>query len=191
MTRRESADERQVRHEKQKQPTKDVLSRESSPCPPRRAAAANKRQILSRKSSPCSLRGTNVVKERSVLSGRYSPCPYRGTINKDRQVLPGRSSPYELRNKRHFSGIQDQSRRSSPYPLCNKMRSNKRPVASGRTSPYIMRAGEVETEKNRRSGVQPYKRRSKGAAQKESILSKGVDAAWINWGIAQARDRQA
>ncbi|GFQ73973.1 hypothetical protein TNCT_233471 [Trichonephila clavata] len=34
-----------------------------------------------------------------------------------RQVLPGRSSPYQLRSKRHSNERQELARRSSPYTL--------------------------------------------------------------------------
>ncbi|GFU56224.1 hypothetical protein NPIL_263801 [Nephila pilipes] len=60
-----------------------------------------------------------------VLSRRSSPVPPRDT---DRQVLPGRSSP---------------------YPLSNRLRISERQAATGRTSPYLTRAGGVETARSR------------------------------------------
>ncbi|GFS40012.1 hypothetical protein NPIL_229931 [Nephila pilipes] len=36
--------------------------------------------------------------ESKVLSGRFSPGPPREATDNDRQVLPGRSSPYQLRS---------------------------------------------------------------------------------------------
>ncbi|GFT00961.1 uncharacterized protein NPIL_582301 [Nephila pilipes] len=39
------------------------------------------------------------VDENHVLSGRSSPGPPRGAADNDRQVLPGRSSPYQLRTQ--------------------------------------------------------------------------------------------
>ncbi|GFX79624.1 hypothetical protein TNCV_826121 [Trichonephila clavipes] len=69
-----------------------------------------------------------------------------------------------------------------------EVRSNERPVASGRPSPYIIRAGGVETARNRKSRVQPYKRWSKGTTQ-EGVHSRAINATWINWRIVQARNR--
>ncbi|GFT17836.1 hypothetical protein NPIL_150681 [Nephila pilipes] len=40
--------------------------------------------------------------ESQVLSKRSSPGPSRGAADNDRHVLPGRSSPYQLRSRRHI-----------------------------------------------------------------------------------------
>ncbi|GFS89902.1 hypothetical protein NPIL_64221 [Nephila pilipes] len=59
--------------------------------------------------------------EKQVLSERSSPGPPRGAVDNYRQVLPGRSSPYQLRSRRHIKEGQEESRRSSPYPLRNRL----------------------------------------------------------------------
>ncbi|GFT74943.1 hypothetical protein NPIL_290271 [Nephila pilipes] len=92
-------------------------------------------------------RGANV--ESQVLSRRSSPGPPRGAADNDRQVLPGRSSPYQLRNRRHIKEGQEESRWSSPYPLRNRLSISQRQAATGRTSPYLTRAGGVETTRSR------------------------------------------
>ncbi|GFS79595.1 hypothetical protein NPIL_276921 [Nephila pilipes] len=73
--------------------------------------------------------------ERKVRSGKSSTGPTRGVTDKDRQVLPGKSSPYPLRNRLSIS---------------------ERQAATGRTIPYLTRAGGVETARNGRR-FQPHK----------------------------------
>ncbi|GFT88453.1 hypothetical protein NPIL_596771 [Nephila pilipes] len=92
--------------------------------------------------------------ESGVLSRRSSPP--RGATDNHRQVLPGRSSPYQLRNRRHIKEGQEESRKSSPYPLRNRLSISERQAATGRTSPYHTRAGGVETMRSR-SRFRPYK----------------------------------
>ncbi|GFS83642.1 hypothetical protein NPIL_362161 [Nephila pilipes] len=98
-----------------------------------RREAVDENQVLFRRSSSCPAREANV--ESKVLSGRYSPGPPRGAADNDRQVLPGRSSP---------------------YPLHNRLRISERQAAIGRTSPYLTRAGGVKTARNK-SRFRPYK----------------------------------
>ncbi|GFY44822.1 hypothetical protein TNIN_374491 [Trichonephila inaurata madagascariensis] len=97
------------------------------------------------------------VDERQVLSKRSSPCPSRGVADNDRQVLSGKSRPYQIRSRRHINEMQELPRRSSPYPLRNRLCTSEKQAANGRTSPYLIRAGGVETAKSR-SKFQPYKR---------------------------------
>ncbi|GFU40245.1 hypothetical protein NPIL_596561 [Nephila pilipes] len=94
--------------------------------------------------------------ERKVLSRRSSPGPPTGATVNHREVLPGRSSTYQLRSRRHIKERQEQSRRSSPYPLRNRLRISERQVATGRTSPYLTRAGGVKTTRIR-TRFRPYK----------------------------------
>ncbi|GFS35430.1 hypothetical protein NPIL_79661 [Nephila pilipes] len=94
--------------------------------------------------------------ESKVLSGKSSPGPPRGVADNYRQVLPGRSSPYQLRSRRHIKEGPEQSRRSSPYPLRNRLRISEKQAATGRTSPYLTRAGGVETTRSSRR-FWPYK----------------------------------
>ncbi|GFS98619.1 hypothetical protein NPIL_342331 [Nephila pilipes] len=49
--------------------------------------------------------------ESGVLSRRSSPGPPRGVSDNERQVLPERSSPYQLRSRRHNKEGQEESRR--------------------------------------------------------------------------------
>ncbi|GFS75047.1 hypothetical protein NPIL_576041 [Nephila pilipes] len=94
--------------------------------------------------------------ESGVLSGRSSPGPPRGATDNHRQVLLGRSSPYQLRNRQHIKEGQDESRRSSPYPLRNRLSIRERQAVTERTIPYLTRAGGVETARSR-SRFWPYK----------------------------------
>ncbi|GFT86363.1 hypothetical protein NPIL_613931 [Nephila pilipes] len=93
--------------------------------------------------------------ERRVLSERSSPGSPQGAADNDRQVLPGRPSPYQLRSRRHIKEGQEQSRRSSAYPLRNGLRISERQAATGRTSPYLTIAGGVEASRSR-SRFRPY-----------------------------------
>ncbi|GFS71877.1 hypothetical protein NPIL_194971 [Nephila pilipes] len=97
------------------------------------------------------------VDESKVLSRRSSPGPPRRAADNDRQVLPGRLSPYQLRSRRHIKEGQEQSRRSSPYPLCNRLSISEKQAATERTSPYLTRVGGVETARSR-SRFRLYKR---------------------------------
>ncbi|GFT27314.1 hypothetical protein NPIL_311991 [Nephila pilipes] len=93
--------------------------------------------------------------ESKVLSERPSPGPPRGVTDNDRQVLPWRSSSYQLCSRRHIKERQEQSRRSNPYPLRNRLPISERQAATGRTSPYLTRAGGVETARSK-SRFRPY-----------------------------------
>ncbi|GFT12931.1 hypothetical protein NPIL_519401 [Nephila pilipes] len=67
--------------------------------------------------------------ESEALSRRSSPGPPLGATDSHRQVLPGRSSPYRLRIRRHIKEGQEESRRSSPYPYatdCASARGNRK-----------------------------------------------------------------
>ncbi|GFW59643.1 hypothetical protein TNCV_2756521 [Trichonephila clavipes] len=55
-------------------------------------------------------------------------------------VLPGWSSPYQLRSRRHINERKELSRRSNPYPPRNKLLISERQEPTGRTSPYLTRA---------------------------------------------------
>ncbi|GFS40132.1 hypothetical protein NPIL_350381 [Nephila pilipes] len=106
-----------------------------------------------KRSAPSSLDpGTRKMTRREAAdeSGRSSPGPPRGATDSRRQVPPRRSSPYQLRSRRHIKEEQEESRRSSPYPLRNRLSIGERQAATGRT-----KVGEVETARSRR--FRPYK----------------------------------
>ncbi|GFT69217.1 hypothetical protein NPIL_690551, partial [Nephila pilipes] len=80
-------------------------------------------------------------------SGRSSPGPPRGATDSRRQVPPRRSSPYQLRSRRHVKEEQEESRRSSPYPLRNISETQ---AETERTSAYLTKARGVETASSSR-----------------------------------------
>ncbi|GFT59992.1 hypothetical protein NPIL_350301 [Nephila pilipes] len=88
-----------------------------------------------------------------VLFSRSSPGPPRVATDCHRQVPPGRSSPYQLRSRRHVKEEQEESRRSSPYPLRNISETQ---AETERTSAYLTKARGVETASSSRR-FRPYK----------------------------------
>ncbi|GFU01367.1 hypothetical protein NPIL_599041, partial [Nephila pilipes] len=94
--------------------------------------------------------------ESGVWSEGSSPGPPRGATDSHRQVLPGRSSPYQLRSRRHIKEGQEESRRSSPYPLRNRLSISERQATAERKSTYLTKARRVETASSSRR-FRPYK----------------------------------
>ncbi|GFR12692.1 hypothetical protein TNCT_183621 [Trichonephila clavata] len=95
MTRTEAADDSQV------------LSGRSSPGPSQRAESNAESQVRFGRSSQFPYQGAASNIERQAMSEKSSLFPPRGAKDKDRQVLPGRSSPYQPRSRRHVIERQE------------------------------------------------------------------------------------
>ncbi|GFW40149.1 hypothetical protein TNCV_5118321 [Trichonephila clavipes] len=101
------------------------------------------RELLSAKKSNRNQRKTIAVQNvlaTFVTRSRSS----REKISRSRRIQPGKSSPYELRNRRQFNGRQEQPRKISPCSSRRAVATEERPVRSrriqpGRPSPYELR----------------------------------------------------
>ncbi|GFQ87800.1 hypothetical protein TNCT_308091 [Trichonephila clavata] len=121
--------------------------------------AADESQDRSEKSSQCPPEGAVSNIDRQAMSGRSSPWPPQGAANNNKKLLPGRSSPYQLRSRRQVSERQKSYRKSSPYTIRIILRNNEKQGSSVRRSLYLIRAGGVETAKSKISTFRPYKQR--------------------------------